>query len=190
MFARRLLPLLISVTAVLTATPAVRAGDTMQLAGSGAVEYTLIHKFHKFVGRSKAMAVRGTVDASGLKAMARAQVGSFDSDNSNRDEHMMETVEGAKFPWVSVKIVEPGYKLPSGASTTKLKVQAAVELHGVTVNHPIDLSISTKDGTHLTVSFAFPESLTAHKIERPSLLFVPVDDIITVSGKAEVNVRP
>jgi hypothetical protein len=190
MIVRRLVPLLLSVTAALTLTPVARAADAMQLSGSGTVEYQLVHKFHKFIGRSKAMAVRGTVDASGLKVMARAQVSTFDSDNSNRDEHMMETVEGAKHPWAVVKIAEPSYKLPTGANTTKIKVQAGVELHGVTVNHPIDLNVSTKDGTHLTVSFEFPESLTAHKIERPSLLFVPVDDTITIVGKAEVTVRP
>ena len=163
--------------------------QTTQLSGNGTVEYSLVHKFHKFVGVSKAMAVRGTVDASGLKVMARAQVGTFDSDNSNRDSHMMETVEGEKYPWVSVRAALPGFKLPT-SGTTKITVQASVELHGVAVGHPIDIKLETKDGTHFHVSFEFPESLTAHKIERPSLLFVAVDDTITISGKADVTAKP
>jgi hypothetical protein len=65
-----------------------------------------------------------------------------------------------------------------------------VELHGVAVSHPIDLTLETKDGTHFHVSFEFPESLTAHKIERPSLLFVAVEDLITIAGKAEVTAKP
>ena len=189
MSARRLLPPLILVAASLTASAPAR-GQTTQLSGSGTVEYQLVHKFHKVVGKSPAMAVRGSVDASGLKVMARAQVGTFDSDNANRDEHMMEAVEGAKYPWAVVRAGLPGFKLPTSASAMKVSVQGAVELHGVTVNHPIDLSVETKDGVHFQVSFEFVESLTAHKIERPSLLFVAVDDAITIAGKATVTARP
>jgi hypothetical protein len=172
---------------ILAAPGDVRA-QTTQLSGSGTVEYTLVHKFHKFVGVSKAMAVRGSVDAAGLKVMARAQVSTFDSDNSNRDSHMMETVEGEKFPWASVRAALPGFKLPS-SGTTKITVQASVELHGVAVNHPIDITLQATDSTHFHISFEFPESLTAHKIERPSLLFVAVDDLITISGKADIAAK-
>ena len=188
MLARSLMPALFFVAAASAGALPARA-QTAQLSGSGSVEYRLVHKFHKFVGLSKAMAVRGSVDASGLKVMARAQVGTFDSDNANRDEHMMETVEGAKYPWAVVRAAMPGFKLPT-SGTTKITVQGAVELHGVTVNHPIDLQLETKDGVHFKVRFEFVESLTAHKIERPSLLFVAVDDAITIVGKADVTAKP
>jgi hypothetical protein len=39
------------------------------------------------------------------------------------------------------------------------------------------------------VHFEFVESLTAHKIERPSLLFMPVDDTITIVGSAEITAK-
>ena len=81
----------------------------------------------------------------------------------------------------------PGFRLPTSATTTKISVQGAVELHGVTVKHPIDLRVETKDGMHFQVSFEFTESLTAHQIERPKLLFVPVDDLITIVGKADLT---
>lgn len=161
-----------------------RAAET-QLTGNGTVEYRLVHKFHKITGVSKAMAIRGSVDGSGLKLMARAQVSTFDSDNANRDAHMMEAVEGEKYPWVSVRAALPGFKLPTSGTTT-VTVQAAVELHGVAVNHPIDIKLQTKDGVHFKASFEFDESLTAHKIERPSLMFVPVEDTIRIVGSADV----
>lgn len=170
--------------------PSELFAQTFQLSGNGTVDYTLVHKFHKMVGLSKTMAVRGTVDDSGLKVMARAQVGTFDSENSNRDAHMMETVEGEKYPWASVRLALPGFKLPIGPGTTKITVEASVELHGVSVIHPIDITLETKDATHFHASFAFSESLTAHKIERPSLLFVAVDDLITVEGKADLTAKP
>jgi hypothetical protein len=159
-----------------------------QLAGNGTVAYHLVHKFHKIVGVSKSMAVRGSVDGTGLKLMARAQVSTFDSDNTNRDAHMMEAVEGEKYPWVSVRAALPGFKLPTNGATT-VTVQAAVELHGVSVNHPIDIKLETNDGLHFKASFQFDESLTAHKIERPSLMFVPVDDLIKIVGSADVAAK-
>ena len=185
---KRSIPLLLLATCIL-ATPGIALAQTSQLSGTGSVQYDLVHKFHKFTGISKAMVVRGSVDASGLKVMARAQVGTFDSENSNRDSHMMETVEGEKYPWVSVRAALPGFKLPT-SGTTKVNVQASVELHGVSVSHPIDITLETKDGTHFRASFQYPESLTAHKIERPSLMFVAVDDTITISGKAEITAKP
>jgi YceI-like domain len=179
----------LALAAFIFAAPGGLLAQTAQLSGNGTVGYTLIHKFHKMVGVSKAMAVRGSVDASGLKVMARTQVSTFDSDNSNRDSHMMETVEGEKYPWVSVRAALPGFKLPSSGKS-KVTVQASVELHGVSVSHPIDITVEAKDGTHFHISFEFPESLTEHKIERPSLLFVAVDDSITISGKADITAKP
>lgn len=186
MTSRRVLPFILFVA--LLALPAQSQAQTSQLAGNGTVQYKLVHKFHTIVGVSKAMNLRGTVDASGLKLMARAQVGTFDSENTNRDAHMMEAVEGEKYPWVSVRAVQPSFRLPT-SGTVKVTLDASVELHGVSVSHPIEVTIEAKDSAHFHASFTFNESLTAHKIERPSLLFVPVDDIITIVGQADVTSR-
>jgi hypothetical protein len=164
-------------------------GETVALEGSGTVSYRLVHKFHTVNGTSPALAIRGSVDGAGLRVMARAPVRSFDSGNNNRDAHMMEAVEGEKYPWVSVRAALPGFKLPTEAGTSKLKLDAAVELHGVTVNHPVEIELVAKDSSHFHVRFQFLEKLTEHKIERPSLLFVPVNDDITISGEADVEAK-
>jgi hypothetical protein len=179
----------LALSVCILSAPGTLLAQTAQLSGVGTAEYTLVHKFHKMTGVSKAMAVRGSVDASGLKVMARAQVSTFDSDNANRDSHMMETVEGEKYPWASVRAALPGFKLPA-SGTVKISVQASVELHGVAVTHPIDITIEAKDATHFHISFEFTESLTAHKIERPSLMFVAVDDLLTISGKSDITAKP
>jgi len=80
------------------ATPGMLFAQSAQLSGTGTVEYTLVHKFHKFVGVSKAMAVRGQCGCVGAQGHGARPGGTFDSDNSNRDSHMMETVEGEKYP--------------------------------------------------------------------------------------------
>jgi hypothetical protein len=185
---RHTIPLLALLAATI-AKPTQVAAQINQLVGNGSVEYRLVHKFHTISATSHAMAVRGTVDTSGLKVMARTQVGTFDSGNSNRDAHMMEAVEGEKYPWSVVRAVLPGFRLPTTPGTVKVTVQASVELHGVAVNHPIDITLESKDGTHFQARFTFSESLTAHKIERPSLLFVPVDDLITIAGKADIATK-
>ena len=163
--------------------------ETTQLSGSGQVEYRIVHKFHKVVGVSTAMAVRGSVDAAGLKIMARAHVSTFDSGNTNRDAHVMEAIEVDKYPWASVRAALPGFKLPTSPGTSRIAVQAEVDLHGIAVSHPIDLNVETQDGIHFQVTFEFSESLTAHKIERPSLFFVAVDDLMTLVGKADVTAQ-
>jgi hypothetical protein len=165
------------------------AEAAVEIEGKGQVAYRLVHTFHTVTGTSPALAVRGSVDAGGLRVMARAPVKSFDSGNANRDAHMMEAVEGERYPWVSVRAALPGFALPTQAGTSKLKLDAAVELHGVTVNHPIDVELVAKDSEHFQVRFHFVEKLTAHKVERPSLLFVPVDDEITISGEAEIQAK-
>jgi hypothetical protein len=114
----RLLAILV-LTFGLAGTSVAAAAAETQLSGMGTVEYHLVHKFHKITAVSKAMAVRGTVDGSGLKVMARAQVSTFDSDNANRDAHMMETVEGEKYPWATVRASLPGFTLPAKGTSKR-----------------------------------------------------------------------
>lgn len=179
----KILPFLL----VLVLSPSLWA-QTTTLSGTGTVTYELIHKFHKVVGTSRSLVARGTVDASGLKAMARAQVSTFDSGNTNRDAHMMEAVEGAKYPYVSVRMVAPNFVLPT--SSMAVRTDAEVELHGITVRHPIDLQVIPKGGNQYLVQFSFIEKLTDHKIKRPSLLLVPVEDDLKITGEVQIQAKP
>jgi hypothetical protein len=171
----------------LAISPSLQAQSTT-LAGTGTVSYELIHKFHKVIGTSHALIARGSIDATGLKAMARAQVATFDSGNTNRDAHMMEAVEGATYPYVSVRLVVPNFTLPT--SPTTVRADSEIELHGVSVRHPIELQVTPKDGNQLLVRFSFTAKLTEHKIKRPSLLLVPVEDDLKITGEVQIQARP
>jgi len=70
-----------------------------------------VHKFHKIVATSKAMAIRGTVDASGLKHGARA-VATFTA-RTQPGRALIEVVEGEKYRVCVVRISVPGFKLPT-----------------------------------------------------------------------------
>lgn len=161
----------------------------LNLTGKGTVQYRAVHKFHTVIGRSSALEVRGEVDAGGLKVEARAPVRSFDSGNSNRDVHVMEAVEADKYPWVSVRAALPGFTWPAQTAATPITVEAAVELHGVSVTHPIVLTLESRDATHLHVQFQFIERMSDHAIKRPSLFFIPVNDEMDISGSVEVEAR-
>jgi hypothetical protein len=123
--------------------------------------------------------------------MARAPVKTFDSGNANRDAHMLEVVEGARFPLVVVRGVLAGFKPQTlSAGPSKVRAQCEVDFHGVKVTQPIDIEVTPVDALHVTATFRFKESLSAHKVERPSLLFIPVDDDLEISGTFRLELLP
>jgi hypothetical protein len=185
---RTLLSILLLATALLPSSPALAQNG--KLSGKGSVSYQLVHKFHKVTGTSHLLDVRAVVDDGGLKVMARAPVTSFDSGNANRDEHALEVLDAAHFPFVTLRAALPGFKMPTQPQRNKLRLDAQVELRGVTVTHPVDVTVVWKDGKSASVSFEFEESLTAHKVERPSLMYVAVDDNLKITGQVNLESHP
>jgi hypothetical protein len=166
---------------------AAHAGSPVRWSGQGQATYTVIHKFHEVKGTSRFLVVKAVMDDQGLQFTARALVSSFDSGNANRDAHAMEVVDPAHFPYVTVKGAQRGFKLPAPGAKTQVTLTAEVDLHGVEVTHPIKVTVETKDPTHVKIAFQFSESFTAHKMERPSLMFIAVDDAIRIEGKAALE---
>lgn len=159
-------------------------------AGDGPVEYVLVHKFHEVVGKCGRAEGRALADDQGLRVMARAKVACFDSGNTNRDTNAMQTVDAAHHPLVVVKGLAAHGLLPEPGQTVKVPLDAEVELKGVSYPQTIEVTLERKDAKTLVASFDFPVSLTRHGIERPSLLFVPVDDDLRVRGHMTLEVQP
>ena len=61
----------------------------------------------------------------------------FDSENSNRDSHMREAVEEAKYPFVELKAVADNIK-PGETKSATLK--GKLTFHGVT--NPIEIPVT------------------------------------------------
>lgn len=175
------------VAVLLYAAPALAGAWTGTAAQA---QFTVIHKFHEVTGVSKKVEVAALIDAQGLKIMARAPVQSFDSGNANRDAHVLEVVNAPSFPLVVVRAVAPGFTLPTTPGKIQLRLDGEVELHGVKATCPIDIELTTVDATHVSATFGFVDTLTAHKIERPMLLFVLVDDAFKVSGTVQLGPKP
>lgn len=158
--------------------------------GGGQVEYVMTHKFHEVTGTCDKVEAKAVIDGTGLKLMARAHVNAFHSGNDNRDEHAMEVIEGAKYPMVTVRGVGAGFVVPDGPRQVTIPVQLTIELHGSPVARTVQLTAKFTDATHADISFEFDTSLTGHKIERPSLMFVPVEDALHIRGHLHMEKKP
>lgn len=171
----------------LAALPSFAATRWVQQDGD--VSYKVVHKFHEVEGISRSLEVTAVIDGDVLKVMARAPVNSFNSGNSNRDAHVMEVVEANKFSHVIVRAMLPKFTLPAPRAAQVSTVPGEVEFHGVKVRVPITATIQVADAQTLTVSFEFMDSLDAHHVERPELLFVKVDDAMKIVGHAKLHLQ-
>jgi hypothetical protein len=145
------------------------------------VRYHVVHKLHKVSAESKTVEGKALVAADGgIKVMVRVPVQSFDSGDKNRDVHMFETVEAGKFPSVTVKAVGKIALPTTFPATVEAPLTAEVEFHGEKREEkfPVTLEFLSADKVNVKGSFTF--SLERYKIERPSLLFVKVDDACVI----------
>ena len=148
----------------------------------GTLAYTVVHKLHEVHGATHQVEGRVLAQPGGrVQVQVRAKVASFDSGNSNRDEHMREVTHEGTHPYAEVKGVLSGLSLPL-AGPVQATLHATVSLNGQKRSQdvPIRLEPAPDGGTRAT--FSFPISLDAFKVERPQLLLVKVDDRATISG--------
>ena len=153
-------------------------------AGQSSLTYHLIHKLHKVDGVSKKVEGKAQLTAAGqVKVMLRAPVESFDSGDNNRDTHMKETVEAARFPTVELKALGEGVTPPqSYPATVKKTFKAQVLFHGVTKSMDIPVDITFESATRIKAAASFAISLDGFNVERPSLLFVKVNDDLKIDA--------
>jgi hypothetical protein len=173
------------VVAFLAQAPAATTYSvTMQ---KSAVNYTIVHKLHKVKATSKLVQGKAVLKSDGsLQVMLRAPIGSFESGDGNRDEHMRETLEEGKYPFVTYKGVA---KLAQGTlpATLDLVLDGELEFHGRKHGEriPIHLDRGGPTAAHATGHFAV--SLDRYEIERPSLLFIKIDDACAIDFDLELT---
>jgi polyisoprenoid-binding protein YceI len=148
------------------------------------VVYHLVHKLHHVDGRTHRVDGRAALTADGrAQVELRLPLESFDSGNVNRDAHMKEVLETAKFPTLELKALCPGMKLPAAGQSQIVPCKAQIDLHGIKQIQDIKVEVTpAADGSVRAVSH-FAVSLDAFKIERPSLMFVKVDDAVEIDAK-------
>ena len=141
------------------------------------VTYQLTHPLHEIEATSKD--VNCFIDVDPAKkdithSYVQIDVTTFNSGNSNRDSHAMEVIDAISYP--NVKFTSTGVTKEGD----KLKIAGKLTFHGVT--RPITIDAVTKwDNNKVTVTGNFVISLTEFKVERPSLLMIPVKDELKFS---------
>src|SRR5690242_17624869 len=103
-----------------TATP-----DQQWILDQSTLTYHMSHPIHQVDGVSHTARGKGVCHAGQCDFLVAAAVKSFDSGDSNRDLHMLQTTRGAEFPIVSVRFSLPQAELQKPTMNCDLEVQFA-----------------------------------------------------------------
>jgi hypothetical protein len=175
--------LALSIIGMVLAAPAL-ADDLSVDARKSSLTYHLIHKLKKVHGVSRRVEGRARLLPDGrAQVMVRTSADSFDSGNVNRDAHMKEAIESERFPTVELKAFGEGLFPPARFPVTvekSFKVQ--IEFHGVRqlIDLPLRIVWESPDRAHALGRLVL--SLESFGVERPSLMFVKVDDALAIDA--------
>ena len=139
------------------------------------ITYFMKHALHAFSGTSKDVSCIIQLNSQGdiEKVAATAKVKSFDSQNSNRDSHMMETTDALTYPSVSF------YSTSMTKSANGYAVKGVLNFHGV--EKPISMEAKeTRTGSQRTVTGNFIFLLEDYKVERPTLFMVKTENEVKI----------
>jgi len=191
--ARHLTPSRTAALAVALVAAQVQAQVPVDLAvqPGSRLTYRLVHKFHEVEGVSREVEGRVRVGAGGaVQLMVRARVASFDSGNGNRDAHMQEATEAARFPLVTLKAVGAVALPATYPATVEVPLEGQLDFHGqvkpVTTRATVTFEAPGKASARARLTI----SLDGFAVERPSLLFVKVDDALAIDAELALASPP
>jgi polyisoprenoid-binding protein YceI len=177
---------ILSYTLICVLALSIFSFDTVKISidkSNSFIKYTLSHKLHESVGVTKdyiCNAYYDGVEKKITKIAVAAAVASFDSQNSSRDSHALEVLEGIKYP--KVTFVSSGIKQEGNALT----INGEMNFHGVKRNMTI-LATQVQTDKTITLKAEFPVSLEKFKVERPSMMGYEVEDNLQMEFKAVFN---
>ncbi len=152
--------------------------------GESFLRYNLSHPMHESIGTTKDFICNAYYDnvAKQINKIAvAATVASFDSQNSSRDSHALEVLEAIKYPkvtFVSTAVKDNG---------NELIINGELTFHGVKRDITIKAN-QTKTNSDIALKGDFYVSLDKHKVEKPSMMGVAVDDNLHMDFKIKFNI--
>jgi polyisoprenoid-binding protein YceI len=170
----KLLLLILPFCGITTAPPKKLMADKSR----STVTYAMKHPMHDWEGVSRSVSAALVYDETTKQVQQVAvaiPVGSFDSKNQNRDSHMVEVLDGLKYPNVTfssqdVKTNADGSLIANGKLT----------FHNVT--KPVSIqAIRREQNGQWQLDGSFVVKLTDFNVERPTLLAVPTEDQFKLS---------
>ena len=138
--------------------------------------YHMVHPVHTVDGTSHAARGKGVCGNAVCDFLVAAPVKTFDSGDTNRDEHMIQVTRGAEFPVVTVR-----FRLPESAiNSPTLDCDLEVTFAGNTAHYSHVPFQQTVQGNTHHITGSVPATLTDFKIPPPSFLTVPIKNEIPV----------
>ena len=137
--------------------------------------YFLNHPLHRVEGVSKNFTCKVDIpeDTLQTRIAVKAPVLDFNSGNSNRDAHALETLDAFKHPFV--EFISDSLR----RETEGFRVFGKLTFHGI--KRPVDfLMIPKYAADKVRLRGKFKIKLSDFKVERPSLLLVRTDDDLLV----------
>ncbi len=150
--------------------------DTQWVLGQSTLSYHMSHPMHQVDGVSHAAKGKGTCHAGQCSFLIAAPVKSFDSGDTNRDLHMLETTRGAQYPMVVVRTTFP----EPATNAATIDADLAVEFAGQTAHYSHVQFQRSAQGNEVHISGTIPATCSDFKIDRPSFLTVPIKNEIPV----------
>lgn len=150
---------------------------------ASSITYTMSHPMHDWDGVSKdlkAIILYNKEKQSIENVAVSVKVVTFDSQNANRDSHMIEVVDGIKYPGITFSSTSVKQE------ANKLSVLGNLTFHGVTKPVSFDAITETK-GKTMVVTGGFTVLMTAYNIEKPSLMGMPTSDVIKLNFNIEFD---
>ena len=167
--------------------PAAAPVDFQVDTKASTLTYHVVHKLHKIDSTSKNVQGRARVMPDGkAQVVVKCSVESFDSGNSNRDAHMKETVQAARYPTVELKATCEGLVLPASYPATMDKTfKAKINFHGTDQTLDVPVKLLFESEKRVKAATTLKLSIESFKIERPSLMFVKVEDQLVIDVAVE-----
>lgn len=107
-----------------------------------------------------------------------------ETGNKSRDKTMRQDVlEVTRFPEIKLRIERLEGEVPT-SGVGEFKLHGKVDLHGA--EHPLTLAVKAAiSGTHATADATFPVPFLDWGMHDPSVMFLKVEPVVTVSVHAE-----
>jgi hypothetical protein len=160
----------------LVARSAPAQADAQWVLEQSTLTYHLSHPLHQVDGVSHAARGKGVCHAGLCNFLIAVPLKSFDSGDSNRDLHMLQVTRGGQYPMVTVRT-----QLPEAASVSAtVHADLEIQFAGQTATYKDVPFEQAPQGNETRISGTIPTTLSDHKIDRPSLLAIPVKNEIPV----------
>lgn len=152
------------------------AADRQWVLQQSTLSYHVSHPLHATEGVSHAAKGKGVCHSGQCDFLIAVPVKSFDSGDSNRDLHMLQTTRGAQFPMVTVRTSTAESELTSGS----IRLDVDVEFAGQAAHYKnLPFTVTTQDH-EAKISGTVPATLSDFKISPPSLLAIPIKNEIPI----------